>query len=283
MNVDLENKSKREIERLSQLGWSDASADSYGVRSFGPVNEETISFPSEKYEIDANSEESKGIWAEVRARRIEEILKNHEIDLIWEVGAGHGNMAIPLATVGITTIPIEPLYSGARALSSQGFHAYAQTLDQLRLPSSSIQAVGIFDVVEHLPNPELVMREIYRILKPGGLLLTSVPAYQWLFSNFDHQIGHYRRYSRKSLNELLESCEFRDSNMSNLFFIFVLPAFVLRRLPYVLGARKRNTNHVPTSENSAIHFLEPVLRVLLRAESRLGIPLGLSIISESRK
>ena len=283
MDDDLENKSKREIERLSQLGWSDANADSYGVRSFEAVNEETISFPSEKYELDVNSQESKGVWAEFRARRIEEILKNHKIDLIWEVGAGHGNMAIPLANVGITTIPIEPLYSGARALSSQGFHAYAQTLDQLRLPSSSIEAVGIFDVIEHLSNPEIVLSEIHRILKPGGLLLTSVPAYQWLFSNFDHQIGHYRRYSRKSLKDLLESCEFRSTKMSNLFFIFVLPAFVLRRLPYVLGASKRNSGDVPTSENSAIHYLGPLLRVLLRAESRLDIPLGLSIISESRK
>jgi SAM-dependent methyltransferase len=283
MNFSHKSKSKREIERLSQLGWTDASADSYGVRSFGAVNEETISFPSEKYELDANSQESKGVWAEFRARRIEEILKNHEIDLIWEVGAGHGNMAIPLASVGITTIPIEPLYSGARALSSHGFHVYAQTLDQLRLPSSSIEAVGIFDVIEHLPNPEIVLIEIHRILKPGGLLLTSVPAYQWLFSNFDLQIGHYRRYSRKSLTGLLESCEFRSTKISNLFFIFVLPAFVIRRLPYVVGVGKRNIAKVPTSENSAIHFLEPFLRVLLRAESKLGIPLGLSIISESLK
>ncbi len=283
MNENLETISRREIQRVSSLGWVDAQPDLNGVRIFGSVDEKLISFPSEKYEEDPSSSESGGIWSEMRSRKIASILKRRRIDLIWEVGAGHGNMAIPLAKSGIATIPIEPLYSGAKALSIQGFHSYATTLDQLNLPEASLEAVGVFDVLEHLENPEALLKEIHRVLKPGGLLLTSVPAYQWLFSDFDVQIGHFRRYSRRSLHNLLADSNFRDTRVSNLFFIFLAPAFILRRLPYLVGIRGRQKKSIPTSENLLIKLLTPILRLFLNIESKVRIPLGLSIFSESIK
>ncbi|CAN2231332.1 class I SAM-dependent methyltransferase [Candidatus Planktophila dulcis] len=283
MKFSLKEKSLVEIHRICALGWEDSSPDTNGVRVFSNVDEDSISFPSEKYEADSNSSESEGIWSEIRARKIATLLKNRGIDVIWEIGAGHGNMAIPLAEEAIATIPIEPLYSGARALSSKGFHSYAQTLDQLNLPDNCLEAVGIFDVLEHLPNPEIVLNEIYRILKPGGVLLTSVPAYQWLFSDFDLQIGHFRRYSRKSLFKLLNESNFKQVRISNLFFIFIAPALILRRFPYLMGIRRRKKASVPTSENFLIKFLTPILRIFLLVEMRMRIPLGLSIFSEATK
>jgi 2-polyprenyl-3-methyl-5-hydroxy-6-metoxy-1,4-benzoquinol methylase len=269
VKIELEALALAEIQRVSSLGWIDSQPDINGVRAFSSVDEKLISFPSEKYEVDSNSSESEGIWSEVRSKKIAPILKKRGISLIWEVGAGHGNMAIPLAEVGIATIPIEPLYSGAKALSSKGFHAYAQTLDQLHLPDASLEAVGIFDVLEHLPNPDVVLREIHRVLKPGGLLLTSVPAYQWLFSNFDTQIGHFRRYSRKSLLKLLIDSNFQNTRLTNLFFIFLAPAFILRRLPYLVGIRGKQKKAIPTSENFLIRLLTPILRKILNLELTL--------------
>ena len=283
MNIELKARAQAEIQRISSLGWNDSQPDINGVRAFGSVDETLISFPSEKYEVDSNSSESEGIWSEARSKKVAAILNKRGINLIWEVGAGHGNMAIPLAEVGIATIPIEPLYSGAKVLSARGFHVYAQTLDQLGLPDSSLEAVGIFDVLEHLANPEIVLREIRRVLKPGGLLLTSVPAYQWLFSDFDIQIGHYRRYSRKSLRNLLTESNFQDNAFSNIFFVFLAPAFILRRLPYLVGIRGKQKKSVPTSENYLIKSITPILRIILNLEARVRVPLGLSILSESTK
>ena len=283
MKIELKELAQAEIQRISSLGWNDSHPDINGVCAFGSVDEKLISFPSEKYEVDSNSSESGGIWSEARSKKVAAILKKRGVRLIWEVGAGHGNMAIPLAEVGIATIPIEPLYSGAKALSARGFHAYAQTLDQLTLPDSSLEAVGIFDVLEHLADPENVLNEIHRVLKPGGLLLTSVPAYQWLFSDFDTQIGHYRRYSRKSLRNLLAESNFQNNAFSNLFFVFLAPAFILRRLPYVFGVRGKQKKSVPTSENYLIKLLTPILRTILNLEARVRVPLGLSIFSESTK
>ena len=283
MVFNLALNSVKEIQRITNLGWVDAPPDVNGVHLFQKVELEGISFPSAKYETDTTSSESGGIWAEFRAQQIISVLKEHDIDLIWEVGAGHGNMAIPLAEVGITTIAIEPLYFGAKILSDRGFHSYAQTLDQLALPDSCLGAIGIFDVLEHLMEPKVVLNEIYRVLKPGGLLLTSVPAYQWLYSDFDIQIGHFRRYSRKSLVDLLGSYNFKTTEVSNLFFIFIFPAIILRRIPYLIGIRRRKKKTVPTSENFMIKALGPLLRPLLVLETKVQIPLGLSIFSESIK
>jgi predicted SAM-dependent methyltransferase len=48
-----------------------------------------------------------------------------------------------------------------------------------------LATIGAFDVLEHLEKPELLLDEIYRVLMPGGTFVCSVPAYQWLFSDFD--------------------------------------------------------------------------------------------------
>ena len=114
MISELMEKTTREISRVINHGWKDVTPDLNGVRSFLPVSENLISFPSKKYEDDPTGQESNGIWAEIRAKKVAQILNRNGISLIWEVGAGHGNMAIPLAKSGIVTIPIEPLYSGAQ-------------------------------------------------------------------------------------------------------------------------------------------------------------------------
>ena len=55
------------------------------------------------------------------------------------------------------------------------------------------------DVIEHIEDDRAEIRRAWSNLRPGGHLLILVPAHQFLFSSFDKSIGHFRRYSRKSL------------------------------------------------------------------------------------
>lgn len=95
--------------------------------------------------------------------------------------------------------------------SKDGIRTYVGTLESLNLPSNSLYAVGVFDVLEHLEKPKDLLAEVYRVLKPGGICLVTVPAHEWLFSNFDANIGHYRRYSRKNLLCSLDGAGFRTN------------------------------------------------------------------------
>lgn len=91
--------------------------------------------------------------------------------------------------------------------------------------------------MEHLEDPTIVLKEIYRVLIPGGIFVRSVSACQWLFSDFDLSIGHYGRYSRKSLSSRLYSSSFTITHESALFAFLLIPAFILRRVPFLLGRR----------------------------------------------
>ena len=68
----------------------------------------------------------------------------------------------------------------------------------LALPfrDACFDVVAAFDVVEHVPDEDGILAELARVLRPGGRLLISVPAYQWAWSGHDVANGHFRRYTR---------------------------------------------------------------------------------------
>lgn len=279
-----ESSVQSEMTRLANLGWKDWTTDEFDVKSRSLV-ERTISFPEDWWNAEQINSESDGIWAQTRARNIMEVLNEKGIKLMWEIGAGNGNVAIPLKNFGFTVIGVEPLSSGARSLAKSGLVAYQGTLSDLALPSSSIEAIGIFDVIEHLENPGDVLTEIRRVLKPGGVLILTVPANQWLFSDFDVSIGHYRRYSRKSLRKLLAHHGFDSSQDKYLFFSFVLPAFLTRALPYRLGRKRdyRKTFKSVSIETKLLSILSPIVSIILRIEKMVPLPTGLSLLSHAIK
>jgi len=274
-----------EIIRLEQLGWKDWRADFRSVKIPPNAEKKEISFPSDWYDPEFQNTEANGVWAVTRARNILKILKKNQVNVIWEVGAGNGNAAIPLKKAGIASIGIEPLSSGSESLVRNGIISYEGTLEDLAFPDSCIDAIGIFDVLEHLEQPGTVLTEIRRVLKPGGLLIVSVPANQWLFSDFDISIGHYRRYSRKSLKQLLEKNGFNLNKIRYLFLSFVPPAFILRTLPYKFGRRRQYQITLKSNQSLAIamKLIEPVLEAIFKIEDRLPLPTGLSLLSQSFK
>ena len=59
------------------------------------------------------------------------------------------------------------------------------------------------DVIEHIEDDRLAVRWIFDHLKPGGIFFATVPAFQWLFSDHDKALGHFRRYTAKTFDNLL--------------------------------------------------------------------------------
>jgi SAM-dependent methyltransferase len=267
------------------MGWKDWPLNKFSVKASPSVYHSEVSFPSDWYNPEVANIEAEGIWAETRALRILEFLKENGIRVIWEVGSGNGNVAIPLRKSGIAVIGIEPLRSGVEGLANNGFAAYWGTLEDLAFPDASIEAIGIFDVLEHLEQPEIVMTEIRRVLKPGGLLITTVPANQWLFSDFDLSIGHFRRYSRKSLQKLLVQNGFSSNKIQYIFLALILPALILRTIPYKLGRRKNFQSEIYANSglDKLMRILKPLLKAILMVERKLPLPIGLSLISCSHK
>ena len=285
MGLKLDNRIESEIARLTDLKWSIPELDKDGIFTPAWVDEELISFPSEDYSGEESNSEATGFWAEERADVICKMLSDRKIKLLWEIGAGNGNAAIPLRRNGIEVICVEPLRSGTLTLAKNGFLTFQSRLETLNLPDSSIEAIGAFDVLEHLEYPEILLREIFRILKPGGYFICSVPAYQWIFSNFHLSIGHYRRYSRKLLKIAVKSVDLEPQVTRSIFGYLVIPAFIIRRIPYLLG-RKNEVKKNKTSLGGSFKIVEKlsgVLTVMGRLERICKLPIGLSIVSISKK
>ena len=97
----------------------------------------------------------------------------------------------------------------------------------LALPfaDDSFDVASAFDVLEHCDEEDMALAELRRVLRPGGRLLLSVPAYQWAWSDHDVANGHHRRYTRRRAVAAVESAGF-EVLRATYGFSTVFPAFV---------------------------------------------------------
>jgi len=128
--------------------------------------------------------------------------------------------------------------------------------------------VVMHDVLEHIEDEPATVARLATLLKPDGLLVLSVPALPSLFGYHDEQLGHYRRYTRRTLRAALEPT-FHIDRM-RYYGTMLMPVTLwfsrIRRAPY------------PTANVSGGGLAGKALDVLCRAEERIPGPLGTSLV-----
>lgn len=148
--------------------------------------------------------------------------------------------------------------------------------------STSYDAIVAFDVLEHIERDDLALGWIADHLRPGGVFVASVPAYQWLFSDHDRAIHHYRRYTRRSLERLI-AARLRIA-WSSYFNTTLFPLAVASRGVWQAKRRLSGQSGQPGKQSSTTP--EPVDRLFFRvvqAEARrlaagARAPFGLSVV-----
>ena len=107
------------------------------------------------------------------------------------------------------------------------------------LPDNSIDAVVLLNVLEHINDDAAAVRQVYRILKPGGIAVIEVPAGPNLYDVYDKLLLHCRRYSLGALRSLVKNMGFQIAEQSHLGF-FAYPGFwlVKRRNKRLLSREK---------------------------------------------
>jgi SAM-dependent methyltransferase len=278
-----ETSAQSELRRLQSLGWDAPAPDADGVRRLGR-DEGEISYPREVLNTLSGAG-GEGFWLDARADAVGQLLREASIGKIWEVGAGSGAMAKRLPRYGVEVVSVEPLPEGALEIAHLGSEVFCGTLQDLALPSGSLPAVGLFDVLEHIEDPLPLLDEVARVLVPGGTLVVTVPAYQWLWSAEDEALGHFRRYSAKTLDALLVRSQFSVLSMRYCFASLVPAAALLRALPYHLGRRRTSDEvliGIGTSLNPAAklnRFAQRVLALEAKASRHVPLPFGLSVLA----
>lgn len=248
-----------------------------------------IFYSGESLDALANSQSSW--WNDHRAQWAATQMGRVGPSGIVDAGAGNGAMAVGLKSKGFDVLAVEPHEVGVQRIIAQGVTAFRGTLTDMAFPNSSVPAIGYFDVLEHLERPEVELAEAWRVLRPGGTLLVTVPAYQWLWSGEDVLAGHQRRYSSRSLRRLTTNAGFIPVRVEYLFATLVIPALLLRRIPFLLR-RAGVQQSKPTSTRIAEQLDPPrivtaVARNTMRVErfaARIRrLPFGLTVAGVFRK
>jgi SAM-dependent methyltransferase len=154
----------------------------------------------------------------------------------------------------------------------------------LALPfaDATFDVVGAFDVVEHCDPESVALAELGRVLRPGGRLLLSVPAYEWAWTDHDVRAGHHRRYTRRRLVAAVEAAGF-EVDRCTYGFAGVFPFFAAERLARRLRRRTSAEDGLPQVSGT----VDQVLTGISRAESRVlrsrDLPFGSSVFLAGRK
>jgi 2-polyprenyl-3-methyl-5-hydroxy-6-metoxy-1,4-benzoquinol methylase len=196
---------------------------------------------------------------------------------ILNAGCGSGELSLRLAAAGHTVVGIdpEPRYvelarRNAAAQSDADCSFVVATIEDYRGEAEFDCAVST-DVLEHIADDRTAFDRLVRLVRPGGLVLLTVPAGRWLFGYHDEVLGHYRRYTASSLRQLVSgACTVHEVRHFGFSLIPVCYLFSkLLRRPYPMPQQG------PTGRRSlGTHVLNWVLQI----DRRLPVPLGTSLL-----
>jgi SAM-dependent methyltransferase len=190
--------------------------------------------------------EERHFWHAARNRWIELALRRQGIQppaRVLDVGCGSGAVAGALARQGYAVVGIdtaEVLVRKAHERIPQATFVVGQ-LARLDPALGGFDAIGFFDVLEHLEDPVALVRQAVVHARPGALVLATVPALQSLYSAVDTLAGHKRRYELGELGRELARAGLTDVREHGMFRL-LLPILRRRRansaVPGELAARR---------------------------------------------
>jgi hypothetical protein len=207
------------------------------------------------------------------------------------VGPGHGLGEIYPAAVRLIGLEADAdLCREARAVS--GVPVYHGTLDAVpqEVRSAPINVTAMFDVLEHIEDDRGALGRIRALLPLGGLLLLTVPAYQWMWGRQDVVNHHYRRYRLHRLEGMLAACGFEVVRGTYFNTLLFAPIALFRLIASASkGECAPGKNEQPGRSDFDV-TLGPFDEVLARVFGleavivpRLRLPFGVSIFVAARK
>ncbi len=234
--------------------------------------------------------EEQSFWFNYRNRFIVQTVRNFPpAGPIADIGAGNGYVSLALQQAGFPVIVIEPGATGARNARSRGLEpVVCATLEDAGLQPESLDAVGLFDVLEHMRDDIAFLRSVNQALRPGGRLYLTAPAFRALWSSEDDLVGHHHRYTLGLLDARLRAARFAVDYSTYLFSPLPVPLCLFRSLPSRLGRRRRLDAAQTAAELSPTPGLAlRALMTILDAEvalvrRRRRIPLGTSCLIAAR-
>jgi len=236
----------------------------------------------ERAVFDRMAEHDQVHWWYVARRRILADLIRREADLpegarILEVGCGTGHNFEMLGRFGrleALEVDVE-----ARALASRrlGREIGDAPLPELTgVPDGTYHLIALLDVLEHVDGRPESLRSIAAKLAPGGKILVTVPAYQWMWSAHDRAHHHKLRYSKKGLRRDAEAAGLKVDRIG-FFNSLLFPIAAAVRILGKLTGKSSSDDKLPPRPLNAI--FERIFGLERHLVGRVPMPAGVSIFA----
>ena len=268
----------------ASCGWSPVEVTGFPI--FAPeMTAELDHYPKDAYaklyELEADS-----FWFRNRNKLILKTLVKHfpNAASLLEIGCGTGFVLSGIATANPGLL-----------LVGSDLHQEALNYAQTRLPGvvllqmnagnipyvEEFDVICAFDVLEHVPQDDEVLKQIHQALKQGGGVMITVPQHPWLWSRTDDDARHLRRYTRRGLSHKLAENGFRITMISS-FITFLLPLLIISRLSACFKSRKQ-PNNAQEGELHLPHIMDILFEIICSWENilidrSLSFPVGGSLL-----
>ena len=232
----------------------------------------------------AHIEEDRRHWyfrgrLAVLLRVLEHVLPSPPRRLL-ELGCGTGNVLQALRRFG-ETVGVERDPELRAVGQAAGLDIREGALpDDVPIDDAWADAVLLLDVIEHLDDDHAGLRAARRMLRPGGVMLITVPAYPWLWSGHDVALGHRRRYTAGTLRSVVAATGLSLAHVG-YFNTALFPAIAgVRLMKRAVGGRAHDLHRPAEIVNRALARVFALERYLVLHP---GLPFGSSVLAVARR
>jgi SAM-dependent methyltransferase len=238
------------------------------------------------YELQTHRAEDRHWWYRGRRTVLARTIAGLELPRparILDAGCGSGRNMVELARRGTVT-GVELSATSVRLARERGIGEVIEgSVLEMPFDAGSFDLAVSLDVIEHLKEDLDALRELRRVVAPGGLLLVTVPAYGWLWSGHDEINHHHRRYTRRSLQRVAEQAGWEQTRTTYFNSLLLPIAILLRALDRLSTKTTESSLDLWVPPGPLNWLLERPLTLEAALIGRGGrIPAGLSLLAVFR-
>jgi SAM-dependent methyltransferase len=238
------------------------------------------------YEHQTHQAEDRHWWYRGRRKVLDGVIAELGLPVdprILDAGCGSGRFMVELSKLGAVT-GVELSDTSVDLARRRGLgEVVAGSVLEMPFADASFDLAVSLDVIEHLEDDLAALRELRRTVAPGGALLVTVPAYQWLWSGHDEINHHHRRYTRRSLQRVAERAGWHQSRTTYFNSLLLPVAILLRVLDRVSTKTTESSLDLWVPPEPLNWLLERPLTLEAALIARGGrIPAGLSLLAVFR-